>query len=167
MATKRPHVSLNAVQLEAMLDANPNDPLVLREILSELAYRTTPSAKALRKKAETAYAGLGERPLSGKTGAQLQELFESADGDQDELRDLHHELRFRKTQSARLLLRKVEEALNEAPPTFPAYQTVHCQRCQNTMRVSINAVRMAHKCPTCTARFDTNMKGSAVAVKWL
>ncbi len=110
MSEKRPHVSLTVLQLEELFDLNIEEPRVLRELIFELNHRKVPSAKALLKRVETTYTGLDARPLQSKTGAQLESLFKTANGDRETLRELLHELKFRKTQTSRVLQLEVEMA---------------------------------------------------------
>lgn len=63
MPTNRPHLSKLVTQLQELFEARKEDPKLLRELLSELKHRTTPSALVLRKKVDAALASHGmDRP---------------------------------------------------------------------------------------------------------
>lgn len=66
MASRRPHFSTSGPELQKVFEANKRDPKVLRELLTELKHRSTPTAQALRREVE---AALGMVKQSGGDNA--------------------------------------------------------------------------------------------------
>ena len=140
MATTRPHFSKTGPQLQELFEAGRDDTKKMRELLTELKHRSTPTAMMLRKKVEDVLAG-------SRTGREPE-------GDKAEA-------------AAPPAPKPQPPSAPPGPASSPKNQTVACRNCHTSLRVPIRAGRTPYSCPTCKADFETVFIDSVLQVVWI